>query len=307
MIVVFGSINVDLVARVAALPGPGETVLAPDYRVMAGGKGANQAVAAARAGAATHMVGCVGRDGFAETALGLMKDCGIDLSAVIPVDAPTACAMIGVDGAGANQIIVASGANRELRADQIDDRLLGPDNTLLLQLEVDAAETWAVIARAKGRGARVILNTAPAAPLPMHAAAACDVLVMNEIEAVMLAEVSEIGVKDPVAAARACSQGWGVTTVVTLGADGARAFTAQGEAWRIGALAVEVVDTTAAGDAFVGVFAAALDGGETLADALGRASVAGGLACQTAGAQPSLPSLSAIEAALPRLAPAERI
>ena len=207
MIVVFGSINVDLVARVAALPGPGETVLAPDYRVMAGGKGANQAVAAARAGAATHMVGCVGRDGFAETALGLMKDCGIDLSAVIPVDAPTACAMIGVDGAGANQIIVASGANRELRADQIDDRLLVPDNTLLLHLEVDAAETWAVIARAKGRGARVILTTAPAAPLPMHAAAACDVLVMNEIEAVMLAEVSEIGVKDPEAAARARSEG----------------------------------------------------------------------------------------------------
>ena len=305
MIVVFGSINVDLVARVAVLPGPGETVLAPDYRVVAGGKGANQAVAAARAGAATHMIGCVGRDGFAETALGLMRDCAIDLSAVIPADAPTACAMIGVDPAGANQIIVASGANRELRADQLDDGLLGPDSTLVLQLEVDGPATWAVIARAKARGARVILNTAPAAAVPMDAAAACHMLVMNEIEAVMLAEVSDRGGNDPVAAARACSRDWGVTTVVTLGADGARAFTAPGEAWRIGALAVEVVDTTAAGDAFVGVLAAALDAGETLAGALGRASVAGGLACETAGAQPSLPSLSAIEAALPRLAPAE--
>ena len=124
MIVVFGSINVDMVVRVVALPGPGETVLAPDYDVVAGGKGANQAVAAARAGAATRMIGCVGRDGFAETALGEMRDCGIDLSAVIPVDGRTACAMIGVDDGGANQIIVASGANRELRAGQLDDRLL---------------------------------------------------------------------------------------------------------------------------------------------------------------------------------------
>ena len=310
MITVFGSINVDMVARVAALPGPGETVLAPGYDLVAGGKGANQAVAAARAmegtGVNTHMVGCVGRDGFAETALATMKGCGIDLSAVIAVEEPTACAMIGVDDAGANQIIVASAANRMTRAVQLDDALLGPDTTLVLQLEVDAGETWAVIERAKARGARVILNTAPAAPVPAETAAACDVLVMNEIEAVMLAPISDIdGGNDPVAAARALSHDWGVTAVVTLGADGARAFTAQGEGWRIGALAVEVVDTTAAGDAFVGVLAAALDSGESLADALRRASVAGGLACETAGAQPSLPDRMAIEAALPRLAPAE--
>ena len=303
MIVVFGSINVDMVVRVVALPGPGETVLAPDYDVVAGGKGANQAVAAARAGAVTRMIGCVGRDGFAETALGEMRDCGVDLSAVLPVDGRTACAMIGVDDGGANQIIVASGANRELRAGQLDDRLLGPESTLVLQLEVDPGETWAVIARAKARGARIILNTAPAAPLPTDAAAACDVLVMNEIEAVMLAG----GGNDPVAAARACSRDWSVATVVTLGADGARAFTARGEAWRIGALDVKAIDTTAAGDAFVGVLAAALDGGAALPRALRQASVAGGLACETLGAQPSLPGRAAIEAALPRLAPAENL
>lgn len=307
MIAVFGSINVDLVVRVAALPGPGETVLAPDYDVVAGGKGANQAVAAARAmegtGAATRMIGCVGRDGFADTALATMKGCGIDLSAVIAVDAPTACAMIGVDDAGANQIIVASGANRMTRAAQIDDALLGPDTTLVLQLEVDARETWAVVARAREQGARVILNTAPAAPVPPDAAAACDVLVMNEIEAVMLSEISDIGGGDPVTSARAIAEAWGVTAVVTLGADGAWAFV-QGRAWRIGALAVEAVDTTAAGDAFVGVLAAALDSGDSLPDALRRASVAGGLACETAGAQPSLPGRAAIDEALPRLAPA---
>ena len=302
MITVFGSINVDLVARVATLPGPGETVLAPSYRAVAGGKGANQAVAAARAGAVTRMIGCVGRDGFAEIALGLMGDCHVDMSAIVAVDEPTCCAMIAVDDAGANQIIVASGANLALRAAQLDDRLLGPDSTLVLQLEVDAAETWAVIARARTRGSRIILNTAPAAAVPPDIAASCDLLVMNEIEAVMLAE----GGNDPVAAARACSRDWSVTTVVTLGADGARAFTARGEAWRIGALDVKAVDTTAAGDAFVGVLAAGLDAGETLAGALLRASVAGGLACETAGAQPSLPDRAAIEAALSRLAPAER-
>jgi ribokinase len=306
MITVFGSINVDLVARVAALPGPGETVLAPDYTVVAGGKGANQAVAAARAregsGAKTHMIGCVGRDGFADIALATMRDCTIDLSAVVAVAEPTACAMIGVDPAGANQIIVASGANRHLRAAQLDDGLLGVDTTLVLQLEVDPGETWAVIARAKVRGARVILNTAPAAPVPPDVAASCDILVMNEIEAVMLSSHGN----DPVEAARALSLDWGVTTVVTLGAEGAWAFE-PGATWRIRALAVEAIDSTAAGDAFVGVLAAALDGGSTLAEALGRASVAGGLACETAGAQPSLPGRAAIEQALSRLAPAESL
>ena len=307
MITVFGSINVDLVARVAALPGPGETVLAPDYTVVAGGKGANQAVAAARAGANTHMIGCVGRDGFAEIALATMRECAIDLSAVVAVAEPTACAMIGVDTAGANQIIVASGANRQLRAAQLDDGLLGPDTTLVLQLEVDPAETWAVITRAKASGARVILNTAPAAPVPPDVAASCDILVMNEIEAVMLAETSgHGGGDDPVAAARALGHAWGVTIVVTLGADGAWAFEPHA-AWRIGALEVEAVDSTAAGDAFVGVLAAALDGGGPFAEALGRASVAGGLACETAGAQPSLPERAVIDAALSRLAPAESL
>ncbi len=130
MITVFGSINVDMVARVAALPGPGETVLAPNYGLVAGGKGANQAVAAARAGAITRMIGCVGGDGFADTALAAMGDCKIDLSAVKVVEEPTGCAMIGVDPAGANQIIVASGlsglASRPSRLRNIHARSASP-------------------------------------------------------------------------------------------------------------------------------------------------------------------------------------
>ena len=160
MIVVFGSINIDLVVRVDTLPRPGETVLAPGYVAVPGGKGANQALAAARAGATTHMVGCVGRDGYAEAALATMRAAGVDLTGVTEVDEPTACAMIAVDTQGRNQIAVASGANRFAKAGQLDDALLGPGATLLLQLEVDDAETAAVAARARARRARVVLNAA---------------------------------------------------------------------------------------------------------------------------------------------------
>ncbi len=306
MIVVFGSINVDMVVQVENLPRAGETVLAPSYITVAGGKGANQAVAAARAGATTHMVGCVGRDGFADLALATMADVGIALSAVATVDEPTACAMIGVDKDGANQIIVASGANWLTTASQLGDDLLGPDTTLVLQLEVDFHETWAVVERAKARGARVVMNTAPTAPVPPAIAVACDVLVMNEIEAPMLASAAGFDATDPIDCARAMAEAWGTATVVTLGGDGARAFE-PGAAWHVDALAIEPVDTTAAGDAFVGVLAATLDDDRDLAEALHRASVAGALACLTTGAQPSLPDESSIDKAISGLAPPQRI
>ncbi len=304
MIVVFGSINVDLVVRVATLPRPGETVLAPGYEAVPGGKGANQAVAAARAGARTRMVGCVGRDGFAAPALAALRGAKVDVSAVTPVDAPTGCAMVCVDADGRNQIAVASGANRRVRAAQVDDALLGPESTLVLQLEVDLDQTWAVARRGRKLGARVVLNSAPAAPVPAQAAA-LDVLVTNEVEAPMLAAAGGLAADEPVAAARNIASAWNVTTIVTLGGDGAWAFEGGAE-WRIGALSGAVVDTTAAGDAFVGVLAAALDAGEALPAALCLASVAGGLACQALGAQPSLPDKAAIDAALAGLAPAER-
>ncbi len=306
MIVVFGSINVDLVVRVATLPRPGETVLAPGYEAVPGGKGANQAVAAARAGARTRMVGCVGRDGFAAPALAALRGAKVDVSAVTPVDAPTGCAMVCVDADGRNQIAVASGANRRVRAAQVDDALLGPESTLVLQLEVDLDQTWAVARRGRELGARVVLNSAPAAPVPAAVAAALDVLVTNEVEAPMLAAAEGLAATEPVAAARRIASAWNVTTIVTLGGDGACAFE-RGAGWRIGALQGAIVDTTAAGDAFVGVLAAALDAGEALPAALRLASVAGGLACQTLGAQPSLPDRAAIDAALAGLPPAERI
>jgi len=303
VIVVFGSINVDLVIRVAAQPRPGETVLAPGYRLVPGGKGANQALAARRAGAEVKMYGAVGDDGFATVALGGLRAAGVDLTGIAVVAQPTACAAITVDAAGENQIAVASGANLAARADQVPDAVLGPGTTLVLQLEVALEETARLIARAKARGTRVVLSAAPARALPAALLAGVDLLLVNRIEAVMLAEAACLGGADATGAATALARAFGPTVVVTLGGEGARAVTAAGIT-RVPSLPITPVDTTGAGDAFAGVLAAALDRGHPLAEALRRASVAGALACLEEGAQ-TLPDAAAIEAALAAL-PASR-
>ncbi len=306
MILVFGSINVDLVVRTKSLPQPGETVLGPDYDLVAGGKGANQALAAARAGAEVGLVGSVGRDGFAETALGELAAAGVDLSAVARRSSRTGCAFITVDRAGQNQIVVASGANRKTRQAQVRPEALGPGTLVVMQMEVPPAENWALARRARRRGARVMLNVAPAGRLPQAVLSDIDWLVVNEIEVRMIAAGIGGGSESPRMAGAALAAATGIAVVVTLGATGAAAFAGK-EGGEIGALPIEPVDSTAAGDAFVGAFAAALDRGLALPAALRRGSVAGALACLVRGAQPSLPSGSAIDAALRRLPPARRI
>lgn len=305
MIVVFGSINTDLVIEVPALPRPGETVLAPDYRALPGGKGANQALAARRAGADVSMHGRVGDDGFADIALRLLESDGVDLTGVMRSDRATGCAAVCVDPGGENQIVVASGANRDVRSADVRDIALGPDTTLVSQLELDLAETALIIERAHALGARVVLNAAPAAALPRAALRAVDVLVVNAVEATMLADGLGVPATDPVAAARRLADDLGCLTIATLGRDGAVAFGAEAS-WRIEALGVEARDTTGAGDAFVGVLAAALDHGAAIPEALGRASVAAALACTGIGAQQSLPDNAMIEARLGDIAPARR-
>jgi len=243
LIVVFGSINIDLVMTVARLPRPGETVLTQRYRAVAGGKGANQALAAARAGGRVWMVGCVGRDGFAAPALGNLRAAGVDLSAVVEVDLPTGCAVVCVDGEGENQIVVASGANLKTAARQVPESVLGPDTTLLVQLEVDEAENRLVIARARDAGTRIVLNAAPARRQPGAVLAALDVLVVNAVEAVMLAEHASPGAIDGRAAARALAAAYGMVVIVTLGGEGAVAFAPDG-AWSVPALTVAVTTRT---------------------------------------------------------------
>ena len=296
MITVFGSINLDLVTAVARLPGPGETIATSHYDTYAGGKGANQALAAARAGAEVAMVGSVGSDDFADLALAPLAAAGIDLGAVARRPGHTGIAMIAVDAGGENQIVAANGVNLASRASQLD----APGawgTTLVLQMETEPAENWAAIRAARERGVRTVLNVAPAAPVPTDILPLLDVVVVNRLEAAGMA-----GDGDPMEAARGIVAAGAGAAVVTLGAAGAIAR-AGDDAWRVGAAAVEAVDTVGAGDSFVGALAAALDGGAGLAAALHRGAVAGSLACRRRGAQSSIPEAAEIDAWLGRLDP----
>jgi ribokinase len=290
VIVVFGSINIDLVIATPTLPAPGETVLGGDYALLPGGKGANQALAARRAGASVTLAGAVGADVFAEPALALLRQAGVDLSLVRSVERPTGCASVVVARSGENLIAVASGANLLATADLVPDALLGPGTTLLLQLELTLAEVAGILARAHRQGARSILNLAPALPLEDEALRLVDVVVMNASEASTLGRAPETLAAE-----------LGITVVVTRGGEGAAAYLADGQRIAVPALPVEPVDTTGAGDAFTGVLAASLDAGKALGTSLRRASAAAGLACLGRGAQPSFPVAAAIESALARL------
>ena len=290
MILVFGSINVDVLVPVPLLPRPGETVLGGDYALLPGGKGANQALAARRAGATVVMAGAVGTDSFAGVALHALRRDGVDLALVRRVDRPTGCASIMVGASGENLIAVASGANRAVVAASVPDSALGRETIVVCQMEVPAAETSALIRRARAAGARVVLNLAPAAPIDPALFAAIDILVANEGEAAALGA-------DPAVLVRSLRQ----ALVVTRGGTGSTAFLADGGQIDIPALAIEPIDTTGAGDAFVGVLAAGLDRRLALAAALRQASAAAGLACLAHGAQAAMPDRAAIATAAARL------
>ena len=293
MIAVFGSVNIDLVTQVERIAAPGETVMGEAYVTIPGGKGANQALAARRAGADVLMVGAVGRDGFAETALGLLRRAGVDLSCIAAVDAPTGAAFIAVDARGANAITVAAGANARARAAQLGDATL-PGGLLLLQREVPDAEAEAAARIARDRGLRTVLNLAPSGPLPDSYLALVDVLVVNEHEAADLA--AALGLPDDHAglAAHAAERFGIAATVVTLGAEGAVGWD-RGTEHRVPCPKVEARDTTAAGDSFVGFFAAALEAGLPFPAAMARGTAAGSLACTVEGAQTSIPDAAAVD------------
>ena len=294
MVIVFGSINLDLIFNLPSIPQPGETVLGPSTRIEPGGKGANQAVAAARDGAAVTMVGAIGGDALGQGALDLLRQAGVNLDRVRTVEATTGCAAIVVDSAGHNAIAVGSGANLQVRASQVEPALLRPDITVVLQMEVPVAETAALIARARAGGARIVLNLAPAAPLPEDALRALDLLVVNETEAAWLAADLKA---QPTAPSLRDRLG-GVAVVVTRGAGGAD-IASQTGTWHEPAQRVVAVDTTAAGDCFVGVLAHRLDRGDTLRAAVSRANAAAALCCTRHGSQGSLPTRAQTDAFRP--------
>ncbi|MBY0293349.1 MAG: ribokinase [Alphaproteobacteria bacterium] len=295
MIVVFGSLNMDMVMRIEKMPRPGDTVLCPSYQMVAGGKGANQAVAAAKGGASVKLFGEVGDDEFGRVILSSLQSSSVDLVGVdVSQNLSTGCAAICVDARGENMITVASGANLEAHEDKIPDFLLSKETTLLLQMETPVEENWKLIRRAKKFGAHIILNLAPAYDVPSDILSILDALVINQVESTLLGLHLGFEVISPAVVARRVATHFGVMCIVTLGKQGAIACTPN-ETWKVKAMEIEAVDTTAAGDAFVGVFAASLDHDIDLPGALRRASVASGLACLHKGAQMSLPTFQQIE------------
>ncbi|MGI4798345.1 MAG: ribokinase [Janthinobacterium lividum] len=292
MITVFGSINADLIFKLDRIPVPGQTLIAHSLIVQPGGKGANQAVAAARDGATVRMVGAVGDDALAETALAGLRQTAISLDDVRVVPGhSTGCASICTDRDGRNQIAVALGANGHLSAAQVSAAMLGPASTLLLQMEAPRTEIEALIGCARQAGGRIILNLAPALPLDRVAMTQVDILIVNEDEAADLGTSLGVG-----AEAAALREALGIVVICTLGASGAEAATADGVV-QIPAPQIEAVDTTAAGDCFAGVLASGLDAGLDLPAAMRRAVVAASLACLREGSQTSLPNRADTDAA----------
>lgn len=295
-ITVLGSINLDYVVRVAHHPVPGETVLGGDVQTHAGGKGANQAVAAARAGVRVRMIGCVGSDAPGATMRENLGREGIDTTLVKTVSGSSGAAFIAVNATGQNSIIVSSGANAQVTVSDLNPSRLAWSKVLLMQLETPLEVVLKAASLAKQGGVRVVLNLAPAMPLSPEQLRDIDVLIVNETEAGMLGGTVPQSARQALVVARDLREMVG-TVIVTLGANGA-VFSSLDAEGHIPSPVVQVVDTTAAGDAFIGALCAALCDGLLLEAAVKRGVAAGALACTKAGAQPSLPRRAEIEAML---------
>ena len=288
-ILVAGSANIDFVVRAAHVPAPGETVLGRDLATVPGGKGANQAVACARSGGArTQMLLALGDDQFAPLIEQSLSAAGAELHVVRVTDEATGVALICLADDAQNAITVAPGANSRLRGTDLPD--LDGVRFLLLQLETPLSTVTDFARTARARGVKVMLNAAPARALPDELLDAVDVLVVNEDELTNVA-----GRRGPVADVLATLRV--PCAVVTLGARGCCAYQ-NGELFLQPAFRVDPVDTTAAGDTFCGVLAAALGAGSSLTNALRRASAAAALATTRVGAQSSIPAYDDVDALL---------
>lgn len=283
---VFGSLNVDLVVYVDQLPKPGETRHGTHFLTTPGGKGLNQAIAAARAGAAVSMIGAVGADDYGRSLIEIVKHEGIDGSSIIGCEElATGVALISVDDCGENYIVIVAGANYAA-----DPRLLRarPGDIVMAQLETPMASVVTLFEIAKESGATTILNPAPATKLTAELLALTDYLIPNEHEAAQLTKIETGQDVGAIAAARELLRSGVKTCVVTLGARGAVLVDGDGSTAQP-AFRVTPIDTTAAGDAFCGAFAASLAHGEAKVQALTFAAAAGALATTIAGASTSLP------------------
>ncbi|WP_130513158.1 ribokinase [Krasilnikovia cinnamomea] len=288
-IVVAGSANMDLVGLAERLPLPGETVLGDDFLMVPGGKGANQAIAAARAGGRCTFLGAIGSDAFGVTLKARLAASGVDTDHVRVSYGPSGVAVIMVDRRGENSIIVSPGANSTFTDLTAAERaVIGAADVLVCQQEIPAATVTEAARVARAAGTRVVLNAAPARPLPPDLLAAVDLLVVNENEARAVTGQAEPDVDALLALAP--------RVVLTLGADGARYAERDGRDERIGAYRVAVADSTAAGDAFTGALAVAWGEGRDLVEAVRWAAAAGAACVRTVGASVSLPTRADIDA-----------
>ncbi len=287
-ILVAGSANLDFVVRASHVPAGGETVLGRDFANFPGGKGANQAVAASRAGgAATQMLLGLGQDGAAQVLETSLSEAGVPMHIVRVGDVATGVAFVCLSDTAENAITVAPGANASLKAEHLPT--LAGVSHLLMQLETPIDTVTAYAQAARAAGVPVVLNAAPAQALPAELLDAVDVLIVNEGELASIAGAGTV--------AEALARVKVPTVVVTLGSRGCCAR-ADGVFHLQPAFAVQALDTTAAGDTFCGVFVAALNQGQVLPEALRRASAAGALTCTRLGAQSSIPTMAELDAFL---------
>jgi ribokinase len=301
MITVVGSLNMDLIVRVPRFPEPGEAIHGEDLQTACGGKGANQAYAVARMGHPASMVGCVGQDGFGEAMLANLRTVGVDTANVQQrAGVPSGTALILVhDTSGQNEIVVASGANRTLTADDVRAAadLLYRSDAVIAQLETTLPATQVALSLARAAGRLSVLNPAPFAPLDDAFLALCDYLVPNENEAARLVGGEVCDLASAARAAETLRARGARNVLITLGAGG---VWVDAEAWRghVPAFAVKAVDTVAAGDTFIGAFVTRLVEGADLRTAVQFGCAAAAIAVTRPGAQPSIPARQEVDAFL---------
>lgn len=294
-IVVLGSLNTDLVVRSPRLPRPGETLTGGPFQTFPGGKGANQAVAIARLGAPVVMIGKVGSDGFGSELMAAVAEQGVDTRGIsVASEAATGVALITVEASGQNTIIVVAGANALATPEYVElhAELIRNASLLVMQLESPLEAVMTAASLARQAGVKVLLNPAPAQPLPLDLLRNVDLLAPNQVELAMLAGEGDVAE----AARKLIDMGVGVM-VVTLGSEGCYILGPELEK-HLPAFPVSAIDTVAAGDAFIGAFAVALAEGKPLPEASRWGNAAGAIAATRLGAQPSLPKRDEVLALL---------
>jgi len=294
-ILVVGSLNADLVVRAPRFPQPGETISGSDLQIIPGGKGANQAVAAARQGTSVSMLGRVGNDSFGPELINNLKQNNVDTSHVqIDSQAATGTAIIVVDANGQNSIVLSPGGNGQVSPADVNAVSFADYKLLLLQLEIPIEAVTAAAQRAKQSGLRVLLNPAPARSLPDELISLSDFILPNETELNLLTNQPVQDISSAEKAAKTLLERGAQNVIVTLGANGALIVSSK-QVTHVNTYKVEVVDTTAAGDAFIGGFASALLRNKSLEEAVRYGCACGALATTKFGAQPSLPTQAEVE------------